>query len=153
MNFSHLIQINDPSKPEIPPLSREQLWNGLVARAEKPKYFVFGLDECQILERGPTTLTRQLRFGNVLVRDRVTFEPQTQVQYEIESSKDMPGGRLLMRIEEPQPEQFFLRFDYQLDVAHAIDVDYYNEFRKSAYVEADIDTVRAIRELAAEGLL
>jgi hypothetical protein len=29
----------------------------------------------------------------------------------------------------------------------------YNEFKKSAYQEADIDTVRILRQLAAEGKL
>ena len=33
MQFSHLIQINDPFNPLIDPLSREQLWRGLVLRA------------------------------------------------------------------------------------------------------------------------
>jgi hypothetical protein len=153
MNFSHLVQVNDPADASIAPLSREQLWQGLVKRAEKPLYFVFGLDQCQILERGPNNLVRQLHFGSVVFQDRVTFDPPNEVRYDIEGSKDMPGGTLIMRIEEPQPRHLFVRFDYQLDVANNSVDDYYNEFRKSAYVEADIDTIAAIRELVSEGWL
>ena len=155
MNFSHLIQINDPLNPSIEPLSRQQLWRGLVKRAESPSYFVIGLDECQLVDRGPNTLARQLRFGTLIVRDRVIFEPPIQVRYEIEASKDVPGGSLVMRIEEPQPRHLFVRFEYQLleEVDDGTADDFYNEFRKSAYVESDIDTIRAIRQLAAEGLL
>ena len=51
MKFSHLIQINDPLNPLIDPLSREQLWRGLVLRAENPLLFVMGLDRFEIVER------------------------------------------------------------------------------------------------------
>jgi hypothetical protein len=153
MKFSHLIQINDLRDPAIPPLSRAQLWRGLVARAEKPSYFLIGLDECAILERGENTLQRKLRFGNLIVRDRVWFQPLDEVRYEIDASPETPGGSLLMKIEEPEAMQLFVRFEYVLLDGDTAAEEYYNEFRKSAYVESDIDTIRMIRQLAASGLL
>ncbi len=153
MNFSHLIQINDPSDPSIEPLTREQLWQGLVARAENPSYFLIGVDECQISNRNPASMDRELRFGPLVIRDRVTLEPRVQVRYEVVASDTTPGGSLVMRIEEPRPGALFVRFDYQLFLADAAADDCYNEFRKSAYVESDIDTVRTIRQMAASGLL
>lgn len=42
MNFEHLIQINDPSNPLVESLTREQLWEDLVLRAEQPQLFVLG---------------------------------------------------------------------------------------------------------------
>jgi hypothetical protein len=66
----------------------------------------------------------------------------------------MAGASLVIRIEEPQPGQLFLRFEYQLQAASADDaVGELDEYRKSAYREADIDTVRMIRQLAASGVL
>ncbi len=131
MKFTHLIQINDPLNPAIAPLSREQLWRGLVTRAEKPSYFVIGLDECRLLDRGPNTLARQLRFGTLIVRDHVVFDPFIQVRYDIEASADVPGGSLIMRIEEPEPEQLFVRFEYELlEDDNGVATDFYNEFRK-----------------------
>lgn len=153
MHFSHLVQVNATVDPSVTLLSREQLWQGLVKRAEKPLYFVYGLDECHILNRGPDSMLRELRFGSLTVHDRVYFVPPNEVRYEIEPSATMPGGTLTMRIEEPQPGELFVRFDYELKVQSGRVEDYYNEFRKSAYVEADIDTVRAIRELAEQGWL
>jgi hypothetical protein len=153
VKFSHLVEINDPGNIGIEPLSREQLWRGLVARAEKPTYFLIGLDECAILSRGENSLTRQLRFGNLVVRDSVWFEPPRTVRYEIAASTETPGGRLVMRIEEPESGRLFLRFEYELLGDETRMDDYYNEFRKSAYVESDIDTVRMIRQLAASELL
>ncbi|MBE0614536.1 MAG: DUF1857 family protein [Burkholderiales bacterium] len=152
MRFSHLIQINDPFNPLIDPLSREQLWRGLVLRAENPSLFVLALDGYEILERGPDTLARVLHFGSLRLRDRVSFAPMDQVRYEIEASQDSPAGTLVMSIEEPEPGQLFVRFDYETmqGGATASPDDLYSSLAKKAYVEADIDTIRTIRRLAAE---
>ena len=44
MNFEHLIQINDPLNPFVESMTREQVWQGIVLRAEQPQLFVIGLD-------------------------------------------------------------------------------------------------------------
>lgn len=151
MHYEHLVQINDPLDPRSEPLSRAQLWQGLVVRAERPQHFLIGMDECRIVNRSGNTLDRRLRFGALLVHDRVTFHPPMEVRYQVEPSAEVAGASLVMRIEEPQPGYLFLRFEYRLhpgDGGGELD-----EFRKSAYREADIDTVRMIRQLAASGLL
>ncbi len=155
MKFEHLIEINDPLNPLIDRLSREQLWRGLVLRAETPMDFVPYLDNCSILERDDLTLSRELRYGDLIVRDLVTFEPLYQVTYHVPSQKDIPESRLTMTIEEPEPDILFVRFLYddgggeQEDAAEA----FYNDFRRSAYKESDIDTIRIIREMAETGRL
>jgi hypothetical protein len=153
MEFGHLIQINDPANPAIEPLTRAQLWHGLVVRAERPAYFMIGMDECRILSRDENFLERELRFGSLIIHDRVFFEPSTAVRYEIEASAQVPGGSLVMKIEEPQPGQLFVRFDYRLQTQTGPDEAYLSEFRKSAYREADIDTIWMIRQLAASGVV
>jgi hypothetical protein len=152
MQFSHLIQINDPFNPLIDPLSRGQLWRGLVLRAENPLLFVMALDRFEIVERGENTLARVLHFGNLQLRDRVSFSPMKRVCYEIEAARDAPAGSLTMTIEEPEPGQLFVRFDYETLTRGAtapLD-EFYSSFAKQAYVEADIDTISAIRRLAQE---
>ena len=135
MRFSHLIQINDPLNPLIDPLSREQLWRGLVYRAENPLPFVLGLDDCRIVARTERTLRRELHFGSLTVRDRVTLDPMT--------------------IEEPCDGELVVRFDYETlrRAGDAPGEEFYNAFLKKAYVEADIDTIRTIRRLVVENLL
>ena len=152
MRFSHLIQINDPFNPLIDPLSREQLWRGLVLRAENPLLFVLALDRFEIVERGENALARVLHFGRLRLRDRVNFSPMEQVRYEIEAAGDSPAATLAMTIEEPEPGQLFVRFDYETlhdDATAPLDA-FYCSFVKQAYVEADIDTISTIRRLAAE---
>ena len=155
MKFEHLIEINDPLNPLIDRLSREQLWRGLVLRAETPMDFVPHLDNCSLLERSEQTMTRELRYGELIVRDQVTFQPLHKVTYHVPPQKGIPESRLTMTIEEPEPEILFVRFVYddgaseEQDTAEA----FYNDFRRSAYKESDIDTIRTIREMAEAGRL
>jgi hypothetical protein len=153
MKFAHLVEINDPLNPLIDPLTREQLWRGLVARAEAPQAFIPWLDQCRLHERSESTLSRELHFGDLVVVDRVTFLPQHQVRYQVPMQKDIPESTLTMTIEEPEPNIFFVRFEYDDGTGNAASgADaFYDEFRRSAYQEADIDTIRIIRQMAQEG--
>ncbi|WP_153100805.1 SRPBCC family protein [Paraburkholderia hayleyella] len=148
MNFEHLIQINDPLNPQHEPMTLAQLWEGLVLRAEQPQLFVIGLDSCTIASRSSTTMERELHYGTVIVRDRVTLIENKSVRYDIEATETYVGGSLTMTIEQPGPTQLFLRFSYHttLPVTDDQDAIQTQEIVKSAYHEADIDTVRLIRQ-------
>ena len=151
MNFEHLIQINDPLNPLVESLTREQLWEGLVLRAEQPQLFVMGLDSCSILSRTDSTMERELHYGQATVRDHVTLTPQKSVRYDISATADYVGGSLTMTIEQPDELQLFLRFEYRTSLPSAdqnVDPDAHQteEIVKSAYRESDIDTVRLIRQ-------
>ena len=155
MKFNHIIEINDPLNPLIDPLTRDQLWQGLVLRAEAPQLFMPHLDACNIVERSDNTISRELVFGELTIADHVLFTPQRYIEYRIPAQKDIAASTLTMTIEEPQPDIFFVRFDYDdgsTEAEAAVDA-FYNEFRRSAYHEADIDTIRVIREFAQEGRL
>jgi hypothetical protein len=139
LNFEHLIQINDPLNPLMQDMTRDQLWEGLVLRAEQPQLFVLGLDSCTILSRTESTLEREL-------------QPKESVRYDIMATSAHVGGSLTMTIEQPDPVQLFLRFQYQTTLPTTDekpadnDVRQTQEIVKSAYRESDIDTVRLIRE-------
>lgn len=155
MKFAHLVEINDPLNPLIDPLSREQIWRGLVLRAEMPMDFVPYLDRCTIIEKSASSMSRELHYGDLVIQDHVTFIPQQKVIYHVPQQQGIPQSRLTMTIEEPQPEMFFVRFEYDDGASEAEDhADaFYNEFRRSAYEESDIDTIRTIRIMAEEGRL
>jgi hypothetical protein len=155
MKFEHLIEINDPLNPLIDTLTREQLWRGLVLRADSPKMFIPHLDECTIDEREAGSFRRRLRYGELEIVDRVILTPLQQVRYEVAAQGEISASSLVMTIESPSEHTLYVRFQYddghdaQTDAANAM----YDEFRKSAYQEADIDTIRVVRELAAAGRL
>lgn len=155
MKFEHLVIVNEPDNPLITDLSREELWFGLLCRAENPRPFLPGLESCTIIERDDRRLVRDLRFGNVVIRDCVALDPMVSVSFESEPTAEHAGGRLTISIEEPQPTVLMLRFVYRTTLAedrnHADGM--YSEFVKSAYHESDIDTVRVIRMIAESGRL
>lgn len=154
MKFNHLVEINDPLNPLLAPLTRDQLWHGLVLRAEAPTLFVPWLDSCKLVQRSSGALTRELRYGTLVVRDNVTFVPGQSVHYDVPQQKDIPASTLVMSIEEPQPDIFFVRFEYDEGSGAETTADtFYNDFRRSAYEKSDIDTIRIIRQLAKQGRL
>jgi hypothetical protein len=155
MKYTHLVQINDLINPLIDTLTREQLWRGLKLRVEQPMQFVLGLDECKIVNRGDNELLRELRFGRLTIRDHVVFIPLRQVRHEVEAAGEVPAATLVTTIEEPEPEQLFVRFEYDTKpIEGGPPVDpFYQQFVKEAYKEADIEAIRIIRRLQAEGRL
>ena len=155
MKFEHLIEINDPFNPLADTLTREQVWRGLVIRAESPKLFVPHLDECDIGERASGSFKRRLRYGDLVVEDTVLLTPLQEVRYEVPAQGEIRASTLVMTIEAPTSAMLHVRFSYDDGMGEAEDEasKMYNEFKKSAYQEADIDTVRVLRQLAAEGKL
>ncbi|MCU6434390.1 DUF1857 family protein [Undibacterium sp. Jales W-56] len=155
MKFEHLIEINDLTNPLNDFITREQLWRGLVMRAELPKLFVPYLDECSITERTEASMARTLRYGDLVINDQVNFVHLQQIHYDVAAQKDIPQSSLRMTIEEPVPDAFFVRFVYDDGHSAAEDAEneMYNEYRRSAYQESDIDTIRIIREMAEAGRL
>ncbi|MDP3538200.1 MAG: SRPBCC family protein [Azonexus sp.] len=151
MNFEHLIQINDPENPLVEPLTREQLWHGLLHRVENPIPFLPGLESCTILERQANELLRELDFGPATIQDRVTLVETDWVRFAIVPSETHAGGSLMISIEEPEPGFLFLRFAYQTTLASNPNSEEraYIEYVKSAYHQSDVDCVRLIRSLAA----
>lgn len=150
LNFEHVVIINEPDNPLLIDLSREQLWFGLLCRAENPRPFLPGLERCVIIERSETTLVRDLHFGEVVIRDQVVLEPMEAVTFTSEATEQHAGGSLRISIEEPSAAQLVLRFHYRTTLAERItDPDSpYVEFVKSAYHASDVDTVRVIRMIA-----
>ena len=154
MNFEHLLQINDPENPLVAPLTRLELWQGMLHRVENPIPFLPGLEGCTILERSGNELLRELDFGPAVIQDRVTLNELHSVSFTIVPSEAHAGGRLTITIEEPEPSFLFLRFAYETTLASNPNSEErtYIEYVKSAYHQSDIDCVRIIRTLAAGGV-
>ncbi|MGJ9419260.1 SRPBCC family protein [Massilia sp. CMS3.1] len=155
MKFEHLIEVNDPLNPLMDTLTREQVWRGLVIRAESPKLFIPHLDECDISAREAGSFKRRLRYGDLVVEDTVLLTPLHEVRYEVPAQGDISASRLTMTIEAPSEHMLYVRFSYDDGMGESTDgaTKMYEEFKKSAYQEADIDTMRIVRQMAEQGNL
>lgn len=159
MRYEHLVQINDPLMPLLDTLTRNQLWQGLVLRAEEPTQFVLGLEDAVIhsheVRGGVHELTRTLDFGSFKVQDRVRLIRDRRSEIHTKAGPTWPASRLTITIEEPEPELLFLRFVYESDEspAEAERDPVIVALREQAYERADLDTVVRIRALAEQGVL
>lgn len=154
MKFEHLIEVNDLANPLLTPLTREELWFGLLCRAEDARAFLPGLEACHVVERGEGSLVRDLHFGHAVIRDRVSFDTLRWIRFESEANAQHAGGSLTITIEEPEPAALFLRFSYTTSFASNPNSEEraYIDYIKSAYHQSDVDCVQIIRTLAAGGL-
>lgn len=152
MEYEHIIEVNDATVPD--PLSRDQLWQGLLLRAERPDYFVGGLDDYRILEREADRLERELRIGDTVVRDRVLVWPQYQLRFEVWGQSGLSGDCLAMTIEEPETERLFVRFAYSVQLGQQIAEDSPEaDALKGAYYRVDLDTILMAQRYALAGRL
>lgn len=152
MKYEHLIEINDPALITLSPLSRSDLWQGLMLRVEQPALFLPHLDEVQIVARDENGLVRELAFGTLRIRDRVALQVLNSVSIEVIAPSEHAGSILHISIEEPEPERLFLRFSYSttlVDAPGTPDAEL-SSYVKSAYRESDIESVKIIREQLAK---
>ena len=112
MKFEHLVEINDFNNPLITEISREQLWRGLVMRAEMPILFMPYIDECTITERTELSMQRRLRYGELVVIDQVNLVHMQHIHYQVPAQNEITESSLRMTIEEPSPGSLFVRFVY-----------------------------------------
>jgi hypothetical protein len=154
MHFEHLIQINDPQDPAVPPMTRDELWRGLMHRVETPQRFPLGPDECRLhAADAPDELRRDVIFGKLRFEDTVRMVHQHAVDFEPRPHGDQPPVSLRIAIEEPTPEALFLRFRYQSEEPPGGAEPGLQALREQAWLEHDRDMVRTLRLWLAEGRL
>lgn len=155
MNFEHLVVVNDAADSMLTALSRDEVWFGLLCRAEDARAFLPGLEACTVVERGDHELVRELDFGTAVIRDRVTLAPMESVRFESAATATHAGGSLTIAIEEPAAGVLALRFRYRTTLPEGTGKadQSYAEYVKSAYHQSDLDTVRVIRMIAESGRL
>lgn len=156
MRFEHIIEINSPrvgTQMAVPPLSREQLWNGLMIRVKEPQRFPLGPERCDWQETEPGVFRRELHFGQHHFRDEVLATLHERLQFTPEAHGDTTPIRLTLSIEEPQAGQMVLRFVYEPLGELSQEEAYYNEYRHNAWLHNDRDMVRTLRQwLTDDGL-
>lgn len=155
MKFEHIVEVNDAANPMVPPLTVEQLWQGLMLRVESPQLFLPHIDEVVFHARGENWVEREVVFGNMKVRDHIRLDPMVKIEFQTEANEQHQGGQMIMQIEMPEPTRLFVRFIYvtglsETETQDGVDVAGYV---KQAYQQHDVQMIGMIREMAEEGSL
>lgn len=150
--LSRATPVNDPADPEGPRLTRGQVWEGLVMKAENALPFVAKMTKCDVLERKENEILRDIEFRGEPARERVTLYPKELVRFERLSGKTL--GTIENRIEENDEGKLQLRFSFALE-REGIPPDSQEEREYAKQIEGDylaaVDaTLSAIRKAVAE---
>lgn len=151
LEFEHLVQVNDLTDQRLTPITRAQLWQGLLLRARNPDKFNPGLS-CQSEELRDNQFVRIIEAGDTTFCEKVTLHPEQKIHTATLSELDQPQAESSTIIEEPEAGYLFVRFRYRRELAEDTDSVNVGEHLKSAYVQLDRDAVALIRMLAESEL-
>ena len=110
------ILVNDPSRPDLPTLTRSQVWHGLVMKAEDATQFVPVITHCKVLERFDGGLVREINMGDRMMRERVTFFPEERVRFE-QMDGPLQGGWVDNILDQDANGALRLRFVFSGPIA------------------------------------
>ncbi|MCB1669906.1 MAG: AtaL-like protein [Gammaproteobacteria bacterium] len=152
LKFEHIVQINDPDDANIKPLTRAELWEGLLLRARDPGKFNAALS-CRLGDENHDGFVRYIQAGETEFRERVTLTFQERIETVISGSDQPLHAESETIIEEPAEGYLFVRFIYRRDLEDSPEGEMVGEHLKSAYFHTDIDAIALIRMLAEDELL
>jgi hypothetical protein len=151
--ISRSLPVNDRNNPEQMILTRDQVWQGLVLKAENAVPFVPGMTACEVLEWSDQQLVRECVYKGDRLRERVTFHPPQAVDFERLSGN--VRGTIRNEIEADKNGDLQLRFTFSLEVegmSHGSPEEHaYVTAMEGDYVRAIGATLTTIRQLVAEG--
>jgi len=133
-------------------LTRGQIWQGLVMKAENALPFVPGMGKCEVVERFANGLIRDIVFRGVDAREKVTFHPERKVVFVRQSGN--ADGFIVNEILGEEAD-LRLRFSFALQLVDAASGSPEEEELKVVmerdYLKAVEATLGAIRKMVAEG--
>lgn len=159
-----MIDMSTPRIPVNPPgaaveLTREDVWRGLMWKAEVPMPFVEPIVACEILERFDDGFLREIEHlmpvgGSEPIQERIILDEPRSVIF-IRLSGSAPG-RIINEIGEDDAGDLYLRFHFLLGIAGMAhrspeELEYEHGFAKG-YLSAVDTTLEALREFVQTGV-
>ena len=134
-----------------PKLSRSDIWKGLVMKAENALPFVPGMAKCNVVERIPNGLVRDIVFRGEDARERITYYPEKKVVF-VRESGNVDG--FIVNEVLGDDDDLRLRFSFALQLVDApSDSPAEREFREIMerdYLKAVDATLGAIRKMVED---
>lgn len=152
IELSHSVLVNDRGDPEAPVLTRDDVWAGLMMKAENALPFVPKMEKCDVLEQRENFILRDIRFAGDDLREAVTLTPKTSVEFRRVQGRVL--GVITNEILESSDGELELKFSFALEIEGAEpgsreECDYEANMR-DAYLGAVVATLGAIRRMAMQ---
>ena len=150
--ISSSIEVNPAG--EAISISREQMWKGLVMKAEYAVPFVPAMKECRILERFDDGFLREVHLRGSVMRERIVFTPEVEVYFK---RVDPPNGGWITNVISDSNRGLLLTFTFALTfpgiAEGSNDERQHGDAVKDSYVAAISATLAETRRRAREGVL
>jgi Domain of unknown function (DUF1857) len=144
---SHALPVNVPDEPR---LGQQQVWDGLVLKANNALPFVPAMTYCEVTQRhSDTVFDRDIDFRGQRMTERITLEPPYRVTFTRIAGPVL--GTIANEIES-EGEDLVLRFSFAL-VVHGVaggsaQEKQYADSMTGDYLQAVTATLTAMRRLA-----
>ncbi|WP_028221281.1 SRPBCC family protein [Paraburkholderia oxyphila] len=148
ISVSRKLEVNPADGSEKIRLNRQQVWQGLVRKAENAVPYVEAITKCDIVEQQPERLIRQVVLHGETLRELILFFPEERVEFVRLSGH--AKGLIRNIIEEDKDHSLVLRFTFDL-VLDGVEPGSAKEAEfaagmEQAYLDAVRTTLRRIRE-------
>jgi hypothetical protein len=138
-----------------PQLTQEQVWRGLVMKAENAVLFVPSMRSCEVLERHDSGLLREVVNGPHRFREKITFTPQVEVLFERVGTVENAGW--ITNVISESEHGLLLTFTFSValpGVAPGTPAERQRgEEMRESYVGAVTATLARVRQLVTEAKL
>ena len=150
ISVSSTVEVNPPD--ERVELSREDVWEGLLLKAENALPFVPAMTRCEVSQRTDDSILRTIEFRGHEFGERVTFVPQEQVRFERTYGPVL--GTITNNLHEDDAGNLLLTFSFDLELAGVApgskEEQDYEATMKDDYLKAAAATLAAVRRMVAE---
>ena len=143
------VQVNHDLADGQTRLTRDQLWRGLVMKAENALPFVPGMVKCEVIECTADGLVRDIVFRGEDAREKVSFQPGRKVVFlRLSGNAD---GLIVNEILGEGDADLRLRFSFALQLVDAASdsaqEQAFRQVMERDYLKAVQATLEAIRKM------
>jgi hypothetical protein len=136
-----------------PVLTPQQVWQGLVMKAENALPFVHAMDACRVIERYDNGFLREIKLRGVVMTERITFTPPVEVYFERVDAKGYDGW--ITNVISEGPTGPMLTFTFAVGFPGAAngspEEKQQGDAVRKSYISAIESTLTAVRRLVSEG--
>lgn len=149
------VSVNNERGQDDPLLTRAQVWDGLVKKANNALAFVAAMSKCEVVERSDHGLVRDIEIRGQAARERITFHPEKKVVFVRLSGP--ADGVIVNELLDGADGDLRLRFSFALQLVE-VDSGSPQEQEFGAVMERDYaaavdSTLAAIRRAVKSGQL